>query len=424
MPVFRKIKHCRICNNKNLKEVINLGNQYIQGSFIKKNLPKPYEKKIPLRLVLCSKCTLVQLLHTTNKEILYRNYWYESGINKTMRNHLKQLVKSIIKFKKKNNKNFNVLDIGCNDGTLLGYYPNKFNKYGIDPSQIIEKINKKKVNIIKDFFPPKKKSNKFKIKFDFITSIAMFYDLDDPNKFVKKIKKHLSKNGIWIFELSYLIDMLKLNSFDTICHEHLEYYSLHSLNYLMKKHSLKIFKVTKNSINGGSIRCYVTHEDNISFDQIKNYTLIEKMLKHEKKIKISNTYIYKNFFKEITKIKKELNILIKKIINKNEKIYILGASTKGNTILQFLNIDSKTIQYVVERNKEKIGAKTIGSNIKIISEMEFNKNPSNYQLVLPWHFKSEILKREKKFLKNNGNLIFPLPKIEIFNKKNIKKYAK
>ena len=424
MPVFRKIKHCRICNNKNLKEVINLGNQYIQGSFIKKNLPKPYEKKIPLRLVLCSKCTLVQLLHTTNKEILYRNYWYESGINKTMRNHLKQLVKSIIKFKKKNNKNFNVLDIGCNDGTLLGYYPNKFNKYGIDPSQIIEKINKKKVNIIKDFFPPKKKSNKFKIKFDFITSIAMFYDLDDPNKFVKKIKKHLSKNGIWIFELSYLIDMLKLNSFDTICHEHLEYYSLHSLNYLMKKHSLKIFKVTKNSINGGSIRCYVTHEDNISFDQKKNYTLIEKMLKHEKKIKISNTYIYKNFFKEITKIKKELNILIKKIINKNEKIYILGASTKGNTILQFLNIDSKTIQYAVERNEEKIGAKTIGSNIKIISEMEFNKNPSNYQLVLPWHFKSEILKREKKFLKNNGNLIFPLPKIEIFNKKNIKKYAK
>ena len=147
------------------------------------------------------------------------------------------------------------------------------------------------------------------------------------------------------------------------------------------------------------------------------------MLKYEKKIKISNTHIYKKFFNEITKIKKKLNFLIKKIINKNEKIYILGASTKGNTILQFLNIDSKIIKYAVERNKEKIGAKTIGSNIKIISEMEFKKKPSKYQLVLPWHFKSEIIKREKKFLKNNGNLIFPLPKIEILNMENAKKYV-
>ena len=277
--------------------------------------------------------------------------------------------------------------------------------------------------MIKDFFPPKKKSNKLKIKFDFITSIAMFYDLDDPNKFVKKIKYNLAKNGVWIFELSYLIDMLKLNSFDTICHEHLEYYSLHSLNYLMKKHGLKIFEISKNSINGGSIRCFVTHEDNFNFDKTSNQLFIKKMLNHEKRLKISKIHIYKNFFKEITKIKKKLNVLIKKIINKNDEIYILGASTKGNTILQFLNIDSKIIKYAVERNKEKIGAKTIGSNIKIISEMEFKKNPSKYQLVLPWHFKIEIIKREIKFLKNNGNLIFPLPKIEIINMKNVKKYV-
>ena len=206
--------------------------------------------------------------------------------------------------------------------------------------------------------------------------------------------------------------MLKLNSFDTICHEHLEYYSLHSLNYLMKRHGLKIFKVTKNSINGGSIRCFVTHEDNLYFDKIDNRFIINQMLGYEK-IKISNTYIYKNFFKEITKIKKKLNVLIKKIINKNDEIYILGASTKGNTILQFLNIDSKIIKYAVERNKEKIGAKTIGSNIKIISENEFKKNPSKYQLVLPWHFKNEIVKREQKYINNNGNLIFPLQKLSI-----------
>ena len=268
MSIYYRIKKCRICGNKDLKSIIDLKEQYIQGSFIKRNSPKPHQKKIPLKLVLCSNCSLVQLLHTTNKEILYKNYWYESGINLTMRDHLKNLVQLAVKIHKRvNTENIKVLDIGCNDGTLLNFYPKKYKKYGIDPSQIIEKIDKKKIRTIRDFFPfQKSKNKKFIEKFDLITSIAMFYDLDDPNLFVEKIKFHLKENGIWIFELSYLVDMLKLNSFDTICHEHLEYYSLHSLDYLMNKHDLKIFKITKNDINGGSIRCFITHNENLNYD--------------------------------------------------------------------------------------------------------------------------------------------------------------
>ncbi len=413
--IFKKINFCRICGSKKLIKIIDLDNQHIQGSFIKSNLPKPYLKKIPLTLVLCKKCSLVQLLHTTNKDILYKNYWYQSGINKTMHDHLKNLVRDLLNINKKKEKESNVLDIGCNDGTLLKFYPKKINKYGIDPSQIINKIDKNKINIFRDFFPPKKnRFKKLKIKFDIITSIAMFYDLDDPNFFVKEIKNFLKDEGIWVFELSYLLDMLKLNSFDTICHEHLEYYSLTSLEYLMKKHELKIFKITKNDINGGSIRCYVTHDRNMKYNSIKNMREIQNLLKSEKKIKISSLNIYKNFVKRIKKLKHNTNLLLNKIYRKNKVIHIYGASTKGNTILQWYGIDKKMIEYAADRNKDKWNAKTISSEIQIISEEKSRNLKPDYYFVLPWHFKKEFLKREKKFLCRGGKMIFPLPKLKIY----------
>ncbi|MDC0416594.1 class I SAM-dependent methyltransferase [Candidatus Pelagibacter sp.] len=413
--IFKKINCCRICSSKRLVKIINLDNQHIQGSFIKPNLPKPYLKKIPLILVLCKKCSLVQLLHTTNKDILYKNYWYQSGVNNTMRDHLKSIVRDLLKINKKKNKEYNILDIGCNDGTLLKFYPKKINKYGIDPSQIIEKIDKNKINTFRDFFPPKKNEfKKLNIKFDIITSIAMFYDLDEPNIFVKEIKNFLKDDGIWVFELSYLLDMLKLNSFDTICHEHLEYYSLTSLEYLMKKHELKIFKILKNDINGGSIRCYVTHIRNMRYNTTKNIKEVKKLLRFENKIKISSLNIYKDFFKRIKKLRYNTNSLLNKITREKKTIHIYGASTKGNTILQWYGIDNKIIKYAADRNKEKWNAKTISSEIQIISEEKSRKLRPDYYFVLPWHFKSEFLKREKKFLYSGGKMIFPLPKLKIY----------
>ncbi len=273
------------------------------------------------------------------------------------------------------------------------------------------------------FFHQKKKNIISKLKFDLITSIAMFYDLQNPNIFVKTIKTQLEKNGVWIFELSYLIDMLKLNSFDTICHEHLEYYSIHSLDFLLNKHKLKIFNISRNTINGGSIRCFVCHSKNNIYDTDKNLNKIKNLISYEKKIKVKKSNIYDKFNKNIKFIKKKINSKIDLILKKKKKIYILGASTKGNTILQFLDIDNKKIPYAIERNKEKIGAKTIGSNISIIGE-KFAKNlEPEYKLVLPWHFKKEIIKREHLFLKGGGKLIFPLPNLIIINKKNFKYYV-
>jgi len=413
--IYKKINSCRICGNKNLQKIFDLNNQYIQGSFIKKNSPPTYQKKIPLQLVLCKNCTLVQLRHTTNKKILYKNYWYESGVNETMRNHLKNIVKIVSKIKVKKKK-INVLDIGCNDGTLLNFYPKKnFNRYGIDPSQIINKIKKKDIKIFRDYFPPKKNAFKnLKIKLDIITSIAMFYDLDNPNLFVKKIKSSLSDNGIWVFELSYLLDMLKLNSFDTICHEHLEYYSIHSLDYLMKKNDLKIFDITRNKINGGSIRCFVTHESNKLYDKSKKMTKIKKLKNYEKKINIKTLKPYKEFYKKITILKNKMKDLLYSINQQKKTIHIYGASTKGNTILQWYDIDRNSIKYAADRNKEKWGARTIGSKIDIISEKKSKRMSPDYYLVLPWHFKKEFLKREESFLHSGGKMIFPLPKIKIY----------
>ena len=418
MTAYKKIKKCRICKKKNLKLVVDLKGQYIQGSFIKKNFPSTYKKKIPLKLVLCNNCSLLQANYSVSPKLLYKNYWYSSGINHTMRNHLKILSKkslNLLKISKISHKKINILDIGCNDGTLLKNFSNKFNKIGIDPSQISNKIKDKNIKIINDFFPSKKllKISK-KIKFNLITSIAMFYDLEDPVNFVKNIKIILSKNGIWIFELSYLLEMLRKNSYDTICHEHLEYYSLSVLTSLLKTCNLKIFKIELNQINGGSIRCYVTHVDCNIYNNKKNFSKINLFLKKEKDYKINTLKPYKDFFKRIIKIRDELNILLKKLKKNKKIVHIYGASTKGNTILQWSKIDKNLIKFAAERNKEKWNAETIGSKIKIISEKKSKGMNPDYFLVLPWHFREEFLIREKKFLNSGGKMIFPLPKLKIY----------
>ena len=413
-----KLKYCRICGSNKFSEVINLGKQNIQGSFIKKNFPKPFLKKVPLQLIRCKQCSLIQTLYTVDPKILYKNYWYRSGINHTMSNHLKNIANECKEIINKYNKNFfgiKVLDIGCNDCTLLKAYPTNFDKYGIDPSQFPLKYKNHSIKIYNDFFPNKKIISKFsKNKAGIVTSIAMFYDLQDPKSFVKSIKNILDFKGIWVFELSYVMTMLKLNSFDTICHEHLEYYSLTVLDFLMNACDMKIFKISFNDSNGGSIRCFVTHQNNNIYDNDKDTLLLKNILLKEKKAKINSDYPYKQFFKRIIKVKKKLIHLIHDIIKNKKSIHIYGASTKGNTIIQWLNINNKQINYAADRNKDKWGARTIGSHINIVSENFSRKLKPNYYLVLPWHFKSEFLKREKVFLKNGGKLIFPLPFVKVY----------
>ena len=404
---YTKIKQCRICKSKKLKEVFNLGKQVIATYFPKKK-ENDYPK-IPLILIKCKNCELVQLQHTVNSSNLYTNsYGYRSGINSTMKQHLHNISKYIKKNYKINNED-TILDIGCNDGTLLkSYYLKNVNYIGIYPiANKFKKFYPKNLLINANYFSSenfnKISNNKVKI----ITSISMFYDLPEPNNFVKDIKKILAPNGVWVLEQSYLPFMLKTNSFDTICHEHLEYYCLKQINYLVLKNNLKIIDVFFNNINGGSFQVHVTHANS---EITENSKKINKILNKEKKLNINLEF--KKLKKNINNIKNGLLKTLVKYKKLDKKIFIYGASTKGNTLLQYFNISKKLIVAAAERNTEKFGLETPGTRIPIISERQMRKSNPDFLLVLPWHFKKEFIKRERSFLKKI-KFIFPIPRLEI-----------
>ncbi|GAC1387836.1 MAG: class I SAM-dependent methyltransferase [Ginsengibacter sp.] len=416
---IRKRTTCRVCGSTSIKPVIDLGPQYLQGSFIKPGKEMPSSRKIDLTLVRCNPeedenaCGLLQMLHSVPSDILYDAYWYRSGTNDTMRNHLKEIVDSLLETIDK--KHALVLDIGCNDGTLLGYYPPTFIKYGCDPSDVAQEV--KDATVVQDIFPSEEL---FKIlegkRMDIITSIAMFYDLENPVDFVKGIKRFLAPKGIWTFEMSYMPKMLELDSYDTLCHEHLEFYSLAVLETILKKAGMKIFKIAFNDINGGSIRCYATHIENSSHDKKENDNLLNEVRTREFDMMLDTDKPYTDFQQRIELLKVELRTLIKELKAEGKKIHIYGASTKGNTILQWCNLDNTLIDYAAERNPDKFGAMTLGTNIPIISEEESRAMKPDYYLVLPWHFKAEFLVREKEAYNQGTGFIFPIPKIEIFKR--------
>lgn len=413
-------KTCRVCGSSSLTKVIDLGEQYLQGSFVKLGKEMPSTRKIPMALLRCdpmrdeSACGLLQMEHTVPPEVLYSAYWYRSGTNNTMRTHLQGIAEQAASIITK--PEARVLDIGCNDGTLLGFYPDRYKKFGVDPSDVAQEISGN-VTVMQDIFPS---DELLKIlqgsQCDIITSIAMFYDLENPIEFTKEIKNILAPEGIWIFEMSYMPTMLKMNSYDTICHEHLEYYSLAVIEYILKQADMKVFNVEHNNINGGSLRCYATHANNFAYRSDEYSNNIRKMRQEEFDLELDTDKPYKNFQDRINLHREELISLLNKLKKEGKKIHIYGASTKGNTILQWCGINHLMIDYAAERNPDKYGAYTLGTDIPIVSEADSRAMNPNYYLVLPWHFKEEFIEREKEVLARGIGFIFPLPTVEIVKK--------
>ena len=407
---YSTIKRCRCCNEKKLKNFFDFGSMCLSTEFPPINTKKL--NKIPMNVRICQRCKLVQLQHNYDLKKLYnKNYGYKSGVNKTMNNHLETItrdIEKIINFKKKDV----VLDIASNDATLLKKYKsNKIVKFGIDPT-----IKKFKSNYPKNylkyagFFDRKIFERMTKKKAKAITSIAVFYDIPEPNKFVKDISKILHKDGVWVLEQSYFPKLFFNNAYDSLCHEHLTYFIFFQMNIILKKNGLRVFNIKLNEMNGGSIRFFITHNES---QHKENKKSINKILQIEKKY-LSN--LKKNLVKfknNINSSKKKLQNFIRSKIKNKKKIHIYGASTKGNIILQFCGIKEKQINFAADRNNEKWGRETPGSKIPIISEKTSRLKNPDYYLVMPWHFKNEIVKREKIFLKKGGQLIFPLPKLHI-----------
>lgn len=422
------LKHrfsCRICGNTHLTDVVDLGEQYLQGSFVKEGVADPSLRKIPTKLVRCDTsknengCGFVQMSVSTPPQILYTNYWYQSAISKTMRDHLKYIVDEASNTRRHRDPEYlkpmlKVLDIACNDGTLLSNYAEMADKTGVDPSDIAKKINTARTSIINDLYPTPKLEGEY---FDIITSIAMFYDVENPIGFAQEIAKNLMDRGIWVLEVAYLPATLKQISYDTIVGEHLGYYSLSSLEHVFKSAGLRVFRAEINDVNGGSILCFVCKNEDFQFYEKPEHTaILNKIRMQEFDMELDTNKPYEIFASQVLIHKYELSKLINGLVAQGKTIHLYGASTKCNTLLQYCGFDSKTIPYAAERSPEKWGAKTLGTNIQIISEEESRKMRPDYYLVGPWHFKKEILEREKGTIDSGVGFIFPLPKIEVVEK--------
>lgn len=407
---FSDISKCRQCGGKNIANVLSLGEQALTGVF-----PRTTSENItsgPLDLCWCSDCTLLQMKQSYSlKEMYGENYGYRSGLNKSMVRHLSHKINSLEKLVSLNEKDI-VLDIGSNDATSLKSYVSKCRKVGIDPTGLkFKEFYSDDITLLPDFFSKSVFNKKFPEEFaKIITSIAMFYDLEDPNQFVNDIESILATDGIWHFEQSYLPSMLRTNAYDTICHEHLEFYSLKVVKTILEKNGLRILDVQLNSINGGSFA--VTACKNNS-EHKSNTAIIDWILKQEEEMGLDTLRPYEEFSNRVFQHRKSLTSLIKSLVADGKNIIGYGASTKGNVLLQFCGLTKEEISCIAEVNEDKFGCYTPGTNIPIISEKEARAKNPDYFLVLPWHFRDDILSRETEFISNGGKFIFPLPEIEI-----------
>jgi hypothetical protein len=408
--MYSEIHKCRICTDKNLINVLSLGEQSLTGVFPKH--PSDMVSSGPLDLVWCAKCGLLQLKQSYNLDEMYGdNYGYRSGLNESMVRHLTNKVKTLENLVKLSEKDL-VLDIGSNDATLLKAYTGKYRKVGIDPTGTkFKEYYTDDIDLIPNFFSLSVFTKKYSgEKVKIITSIAMFYDLEDPGAFVRDIEAILSDDGIWHFEQSYMPSMLRSNAYDTVCHEHLEFYSFKVIKNLLEGYGLRVIDVQLNAINGGSF-AVTACKKNAAFRS--NHPVINWMLQQEDDIGLDTPKPYRNFEEKVFLHRKNLLGLIDALISDGKKIFGYGASTKGNVLLQFCGLTSKHIPYIAEVNKDKFGCFTPGTNIPIIPEEEARAMKPDYFLVFPWHFKHSILDREREFIENGGKFIFPLPEIEI-----------
>lgn len=408
---LERIKGCRISGSENLIKVLSLGEQVLTGVF-----PKDKHQAIttgPLDLVWCPDSGLLQLHHSYDLGEMYGlNYGYRSGLNDSMVQHLRNKVNHLVRLRPVHSGDI-VLDIGSNDATLLSAYSvSGLNRIGIDPTGVkFAHFYKDGIELVPDFFSADAYRSKFPSEHAaIITSISMFYDLEKPSDFVADIAKVLDKNGIWHFEQSYMPTMLRNNSYDTVCHEHLEYYSLHVVKALIEKHGLKVIDVQMNGVNGGSFAVTAARTES----ELKpNSAVIDWMLGQEDRMGLHTPKPYQEFEKRVFRHRDDLLRLIRNLNADGKKVAGYGASTKGNVLLQFCGFTEKDISCIAEVNSDKYGSYTPGTHIPILSEDEVKAMKPDYMLVLPWHFKDSIIRRELEYLSAGGKLIFPLPEIEI-----------
>lgn len=395
MANVKEITECRSCGSSEFVSVFNMGNLKI-NAFMKE--PNTDIGSAPLELLHCSHCDLVQLSHTVREEDLYKNYWYLSRLNQKIVDNLQSITVAAQRHVTLRDGDI-VLDIGANDGTLLSFYTENVIKVGCDPAQNIKSELEKNCDItISDFFTQESyKSHVGDKKAKVVTTIAMFYDLDNPNKFVQDIKSILADDGLWICQLMTARPMLDTNDIGNVIHEHIEYYSFKSLVNLLERNGLEIYDLVENDINGGSYQLYIRHLDQGSMEFQEDCSQ-ERYAQWEKNMEVNR--------------EQTMSFLSQEVAN-GKKVYIMGASTKGNTIMQYYGLDGDIISGAAEIHPDKIGKYLVGSSIPIVHEDEAKKK-ADYFLVFPFHFKELFVNKIlKDWIADGGKLVFCTPKFEV-----------
>lgn len=412
---------CRVCGSTALESVMDFGEQAIAGVFPPRGSASP--RRYPLELVRCAAdrdaeaCGLVQLRHSVSSHLLYDSYWYRSGINRTMTDNLHQIAQQAAEIVGGLRSGDLVLDIGCNDGTLLDGYqaltPEGVEFLGIDPSDVTRYAVEKGYSVVTDLFTRDAfEAQVGERRAKVITSIAMFYDLESPCAFAKDIAACLASDGVWVTEFSYMPTMLAMNSFDTVCHEHLEYYSLAVIERVLASADLEAVRVELNDVNGGSIRIFAGHRGKhaVAPEQLER---MAQMREEEQRLGLSTAKPYLAFKEQSERVRGELSALLHQLRDEGKLVHIYGASTKGNTTLQYCGIDADLIPMAADRNPDKWSSETIGTGIPIASEADSRAAHPDYYLVLPWHFLDEMVERETEFFARGGQFIIPLPHVRL-----------
>lgn len=410
-----ELQTCRICRSTAFTQVIDLGHQVITSRF-----PMVGDTSTPstrVRIVQCNACGLVQLRDTTHCSELYEHlYGYRSGINATMRNHLQAYNHELQRLADLRPGDA-VLDIGSNDATFLKNYSGTVRRIGCDPtgSQFREYYGTD-IELISNYFTEANVTAALGtgIRFKAVSSISMFYDLPDPVQFAKDIHSLLDDDGVWTLEQSYVLTMIERNSIDTICHEHLEYYGVKQIKDIMDRAGFKILQISLNECNGGSFRIFVAKKTSTRFTEATEQ--VAAFLEKEEQIGLHTPDVYVHFMARCHREAAKLRLFLETAKANGKRTYLCGASTKGNCLLQFAKIGPELAQYAVDRNPLKIGH-TTSTGIEIIGEETMRTNPPDYMLVLPWHFRTEIIERERAFLEGSGQFLFPFPEFEIYGLK-------
>jgi NDP-4-keto-2,6-dideoxyhexose 3-C-methyltransferase len=409
--------HC-ILSGKPLTEVINLGNLYVSNFC---STVEPDAPRAPLRIGIGEESGLLQLMDPCDRPPLYKQYWYRSGTNATMTRQLGEVVAGFREWVRLRPGD-TVLDIGCNDGTLLSLLPQNLDLFrvGIDPAENLAEFARMHCEahgvgfFSHDHFMELSRGRKARV----ITSIAMFYGVEDPNTFVGDIAACLADDGLWVLQLSYTPLMIKQNAFDNICHEHIQYYTLLSLKYLLDPFDLDILDVEFNDTNSGSFRILICKRGqgnrfaNMFLREIGRYRT-NATLAYEKSQHFDEPQIYQDYMTHLLALKAEMLDLFAGLRREGKRILGYGASTKGNTLLQFYELGPETIEAIAERQPQKYGLLTAGSWIPIISEAEMRQRNPDYLLVLPWHFMTEFLDRESRLIERGTRFITPLPALQV-----------